>query len=168
MCHLGRDQQPDDGPFPERLARFQPMQPLDQNEAVFVRPNENWSLLSDVQNARRDFLNHFGFESFSPFHGNVDLVDWEAFRFEHSFSSVVVRPIQSTRRHWQWLRKAEPALAGGMEAPGTKLYSNDIQLRTASVAIRCLIGNKEAGLTPLIRSSPGGARASAWTVIPMC
>jgi hypothetical protein len=44
-----------------------------------------------------------------------------------------------------------------METPGTKLYSKNIQLRTASVTIRSLIWNQEARLAPLIRSSPGGA-----------
>ena len=156
MCHLGRDQQSDDGAFPKRLARFQPMQPLDQNEAVFVRPNENWSLLSDFQNARRDFLNHFRFESLSPLHGNVDLVDWEAFRFEHSFSSVVTEFRPKHQAALAMAPKSGVSPRGGMEAPGTKLHSNDIQLRTASVAIRSLIGNKDAGLAPLIRSSPGG------------
>ena len=92
MRHLSRDQQSDDCSFPKCLARFQPMKPLDQNEAVLVRPNKNWSLLSDFQNTLRDFLNHFRFESFPPLHGNVDLVDWEAFRFEHSFYSVVTEP----------------------------------------------------------------------------
>ena len=67
---------------------------LDKEDAqvIFVGPNQNWSLLSDFQNARRDFLNQFGSEGFPPLHGNVDLVDWEAFRFEHSFSSVVTEP----------------------------------------------------------------------------
>src|SRR6267154_5456254 len=92
MCHLSRNQQSDDCSFPERFARFQPMKPLDQDEAVFVRSNKNWSLLSDCQNTLRDFLNHFRFESFPPLYGNVDLVDWEAFRFGHSFYSVVTKP----------------------------------------------------------------------------
>jgi hypothetical protein len=89
MCVLSRDQDSDDGFFAKRLARFQPMMPLDQNEAVFVGPNENWSLLSDFQNALSDFSNHLGFESFPSLHRNVNLVDWEAFRFEHSLYSAV-------------------------------------------------------------------------------
>jgi hypothetical protein len=68
------------------------MQSLDQNEAVFVGPNENGSLLSDFQNTFRDFLNQLRLESFLPLHGNVDLVDGEAFRFGHSFYSVVTKP----------------------------------------------------------------------------
>ncbi len=138
MRHLSRDQQSDDCSFPKRFARFQPMKPLDQNEAVLVRPNKNWSLLPDFQNTRRDFLNHFRFESFPPLHGNVDLVDWEAFRFVHSFYSVVT----------------EPALAGRMETPGTRRYSNNIQLRTASVTILSLIWNEEARLAPNSKSAP--------------
>ena len=68
------------------------MKSLDQNEAVFVGPNENRSLLSDFQNTLRDFLNQLRFESFPPLHRNVNLVDWEAFRFEHSVYSVVTQP----------------------------------------------------------------------------
>jgi hypothetical protein len=138
MRHLSRDQQSDDCSFPKRFARFQPMKPLDQNEAVFVRPHKNWSLLPDFQNTRRDFLNHFRFESFPPLHGNVDLVDREAFRFVHSFYSVVT----------------EPALAGRMETPATRRYSNNIQLRTASVTILSLIWNEEAHVAPNGKSAP--------------
>jgi hypothetical protein len=67
-------------------------------------------------------------------------------------------------KHQAALAMAPKSPRGGMEAPGTKLYSNDIQLRTASVAIRALTGNKEAAWRP----SSVLARASAWTVIPMC
>ena len=68
------------------------MKSLDQNEAVFVGPNENGSLLSDFQNTLRDFLNQLRFKSFPPLHRNVNLVDWEAFRFEHSVYSLVTQP----------------------------------------------------------------------------
>ena len=71
------------------------MQSLDQNEAAFVGPNDNGILLSDFQNALRDFLNPLRAESFLPFHGNVNLVDREAFRFGHSFYSVVTNPPQA-------------------------------------------------------------------------
>src|SRR5947209_1245140 len=80
------------------------MQPLDQNEAVLVRPNENGSLLSDLQNTFGDFLNEIRLESFLPLHGNVDLVDWKAFRLGHSFDSVVTEPIRSTWQRWQDFR----------------------------------------------------------------
>src|SRR5579864_784656 len=92
MCLLGRDQQSDDCRFSKRFARFQPMKPLDQDEAPFVTPNQNWSLLSDLQDTFRDFPNHFRLESFPPLHRDVDLVDWEAFRLGHSFSSEVTGP----------------------------------------------------------------------------
>ena len=89
MRNISRDQASDDCFLAKCFARFQPMKPLDQNEAIIVKSNENWSLLSDFQNALRDFLNHIRFESFPPLHGNVNLVDWKAFRFEHSFYSAV-------------------------------------------------------------------------------
>ena len=72
------------------------MKPLDQNEAILVGPNQDGCLLSDFQNALRDFLDHLKFERFPPLHRNVNLVDWEAFRFEHSFYSVA---IQFNRKH---------------------------------------------------------------------
>jgi len=147
MRYLGRDQQSDDGSFPKRFARFQPMKPLDQNEAVFVGPNKNWSLLSDFQNTLGDLLNQFRLESFPPLHGNVDLVDWEAFRFGHSFYSVSrPSPIQSATRHLQWLREAEPALGG--RNGGTKPYSNNVQLRTASVTIQSSYGTRKRTWRP--------------------
>src|SRR6266700_3898086 len=157
MCHLGRDQQSDDSSLPERPARFQPMKPLDQNEAVFVRPNKNRSLLSDFQNTLRDFLNQFRLESFPPLHGNVDLVDREAFRFEHSFSSVVTKPRPKHQAALTMAPNSGASPRGGMETPGTKPYSNDIQLRTASAAILSLIRNKDARPARLVRSSHNGA-----------
>ena len=90
--NLSRDHESEDCFFAESLARLQPMKPLDQNEAVFVGSNQNGSLLSDLQNTLGDFLNHLGFESFPLLHRNVNLVDWEFFRFEHSFYSIVAQP----------------------------------------------------------------------------
>jgi hypothetical protein len=37
-------------------------------------------------------LNQLRFKSFPPLHRNVNLVDWEAFRFEHSVYSLVTQP----------------------------------------------------------------------------
>src|SRR5258708_35816649 len=88
MSNLGRDQEPDDCFFAKSLAGFEPVQSLDENEAVFVGPNDNGSLLSDFQNTFRDFLNELRLESFLPLHGNVNLVDEETFGFGQSFSSV--------------------------------------------------------------------------------
>jgi hypothetical protein len=92
MSNLGRDQEPDDCFFAKSLAGFEPVQSLDENEAVFVGPNDNGSLLSDFQNTFRDFLNELRLESFLSLHGNVNLGDWEAFRFGHSLYSVATEP----------------------------------------------------------------------------
>src|SRR5450756_1089016 len=163
MGRLGRDQQTEDGAFPERLARLQPMQPLDQNEAVLVGSNENWRLLSDFQNTRRDFLNHFGFEIFPPLHGNVDLVDWEAFRFEHGFSSAVTAPHPKHQAPLATALTSGTAFAGPMETPGAKLYSNNIQLRTASVAMLSLIWEgSELGVPYPFFAWRAVYRSSAW------
>src|SRR3981189_3307448 len=88
MYDLGRDQESDDRFFAKSLARFQPMNSLNQNEAVFVAPNENGSLLSNVQNALRDLPNHLWLKSFSPLHRHINLVDGDGFRFKHSFYSL--------------------------------------------------------------------------------
>jgi len=92
VCNLSRDQESHDCFFAKSLARFQSMKSLDQYEAVFVGPNENGILLSNFQNTLRDFLNHLRFKSLPPLHRNVNLVNREAFRFDHSFYSVVTRP----------------------------------------------------------------------------
>ena len=136
MCNLSRDQESDDCFFTKSFARLQPMKPLDQNEAVFVRPNENWSLLSDFQDTLRDFLNHFRIESFPPLHGNVDLVDWVAFRFEHSFYSVVTEPHPKHQAPDMALRRNQPSRSErrhrerGHVEPGNYTV-NSVQLRTA-------------------------------------
>ena len=44
---LSGNQQSPNRCFAKRFARFEPMKPFDQNEAIFVRANENGSLLSD-------------------------------------------------------------------------------------------------------------------------
>jgi hypothetical protein len=72
------------------------MKSLDQNKATFVGSNVNGSLLSDFQNTFRDLLDYLGFERLPPLHRNVNLVDWEAFRLEHSFYSGAIQPNAST------------------------------------------------------------------------
>lgn len=44
------------------------MESLDQNEAAFIRPNENGSLLSDFQHTFRNLLNKLRPEGFLPLH----------------------------------------------------------------------------------------------------
>src|SRR5947199_9841397 len=95
------------------------MKSLDQNEAVFVGPNENGSLLSDFQSTLRDFLNHLGSNSFPPLHRHVNLVDGEAFRFEHSFYSVVTQPDPRHQAPTTMALRTGPALAERMETSGT-------------------------------------------------
>jgi len=65
------------------------MQSFDKNEPAFVGPNDNGGLLSDFQNTFRDLLDELRLETLLPLHGNMNLVDREAFRFGHSFYSVV-------------------------------------------------------------------------------
>ena len=70
------------------------MQSLDQNETAFVGPNENGSLLSDFQNASRDLFNDLRLDFLLPFHGNVNLGDWEA-----GLGIVFTRLSQARRKH---------------------------------------------------------------------
>src|SRR5438132_14299434 len=107
------------------------MKPLDQNEAVFVRPNKDWSLLTDFQNTLSDFFNHFRLESFSPLHGNVDLVDWKAFRFGHSFYSL-----KHVSAKWDAVRRQRaPSKAPGV----TYIGSDTMAMRSGT----CLAGRME-------------------------
>jgi hypothetical protein len=41
-------------------------------------------------------LDYLGLERLPPLHRNVNHFDWEAFRLEHSFNSVAVRPKATT------------------------------------------------------------------------
>src|SRR5258705_4570068 len=91
MRNLGRDQQSHDCCFAKGFTRFQPMKSLDQNKAALVGSNVNGSLLSNFQNTFRDLPDDLGFERLSPLHRDVNLVDWEAFRLEHSFYSELCK-----------------------------------------------------------------------------
>lgn len=62
------------------------MQPLEQNQAALIRPNENGDLLPNFQNTRRDFLNELRPEGFPFLNGHVNLIDWKTFRVGHSVS----------------------------------------------------------------------------------
>jgi hypothetical protein len=98
------------------------MKSLDQNEAVFVGANENGSLLSDFQNTLRDFLNQLRLESFPPLHRNVNLVDREAFRFEHSVYSLVTQP---NPKH------LAPTTMGVRNGTSTRKANGDAGIRTS-------------------------------------
>src|SRR5207253_2304718 len=79
LSKLGCDQDTEYRRLAERLAGFEPMQSLDQNEAVSVAPNGNGGLLSDLQHAFRDLPDDFGLDGFLLLRGNEDLLDREAF-----------------------------------------------------------------------------------------
>ena len=94
------------------------MQSLDQNETAFVGPNENGGLLSDFQDASRDLFNDLRLDCLLPFHGNVNLGDWEAFRFGHSLYSVVTGPSEAHAGGNEILRTTRSAAKG---IPGARV-----------------------------------------------
>src|SRR3954468_1763502 len=92
LSKLGRDQDAENGRLAERLAGFEPMQSIDQNEAVSVAPNGNGGLLSNVQHAFRDLPDDFGVDGFLLLRGNENLLDLEAFRFGHNLTPLLPGP----------------------------------------------------------------------------
>ncbi len=78
---------------PSALQAFEPMQSLDQNEAVSVEPEGNGGLLSDVQHTFRDLRDGLGLDGFLLLCGNEDLLDREAFRFGHNSTSASTGPV---------------------------------------------------------------------------
>ena len=92
LSKLGWDQDTENGRLAERLAGFEPMQSLDQKEAVSVEPNGNGSLLSDVQHTFRDLRDGLGLDGLLLLRGNEDLLDREAFRFGHNLTLVLAGP----------------------------------------------------------------------------
>jgi hypothetical protein len=84
---LGLDEVSVDRLFAQRLARFEPVQTVYQDEAITIAPNQDWGLLPDIQHTLRDLLDDFWFERCSAFYRHVDVRDRKFF----SLIMVLVR-----------------------------------------------------------------------------
>jgi hypothetical protein len=93
LSKLGRDQDAENGRLAERLAGFEPMQSLDQNEAVSVGPNGNGGLLPDVQDAFRDLRDGLGLMVFFCFVETKIFSIGKRFRFGHNLTPASTGPV---------------------------------------------------------------------------
>ena len=142
MRNLGRDQQSHDCCFTKGFTRFQPMESVDQNKAAFVGPNLNGSLLSNFQNAFRDLLDDLGFKRLPPLHGNVNPVDWESFRLEHSLHSVAMQPNAPTAT----ALRIGTCTRGTKGSVGALNFAKEATTRTKQHSIACCKISKPEGM----------------------
>jgi hypothetical protein len=68
----GVDQVASDSLFSQSLARFQPMQALDQDEPIAVCANLDWRLLPNFENALGNFMDNVGINPASMLGGNIN------------------------------------------------------------------------------------------------
>jgi hypothetical protein len=69
----GLDQVSEDRLFAQRLARFQPMQAVHENEPLAIASDHDWSFLPDLQYALGDFLHSLWFERRPKSYRYIDL-----------------------------------------------------------------------------------------------
>jgi hypothetical protein len=80
---LSLDEVSDDRRFAQRFACFEPMQPVYQDKAVAIAPNQNWGLLPNFQHTLSDLLHDLRFEQCSALHRHIDVRDLEFFSLHH-------------------------------------------------------------------------------------
>jgi hypothetical protein len=61
------------------------VQPVEKNVPVLIliRADQYWSLLVHFQNALSDAFHHLCINGLSPFHRDVNSVDWDVFWLAH-------------------------------------------------------------------------------------
>src|ERR1700693_3999344 len=82
----GLHQVSDDRFLAERLAGFQPMQALDQDEAIAVTTHQDRRLLPDLEHALRKLLHGRGLERRAALHRHIDVRDWEFLALHHGWA----------------------------------------------------------------------------------
>src|SRR5262245_56996431 len=123
----GVDQIAEDRLLTNSPAGFQPMQSLDQDEALPIAADQDRILLADLEDARGDLRDGRGLERRAAFHGHIDVGNREGLTLQHAPLAPRVNP-------WRFI----PTQACGRERPH----------RFARAQVRAL-------LPRLFRSSPG-------------
>ena len=80
---LGLDEISDDRRFAQGPACLEPVQPVDQDKAIAIAPNQNWGLLPDFQHTLRDLLHGLRFEQCPALHRHIDVRNLEFFPLHH-------------------------------------------------------------------------------------
>ena len=66
------------------FAGLKTVQPVEKNELpILIAADQDWSLLTHLEDALSDAFHHYGIKTPSPFNRNVNLVDWDVFWLAH-------------------------------------------------------------------------------------
>ncbi len=108
----GLDDQADDGFFAERLAGFQPVQALDQDQAIAVVANQDRRLLAAVQHALGYVIDGRRHKRPAPCQGHIDVGDPEYLVFHRP--KLIRRPALPVMvPSWRPNESAHPVRAVG-------------------------------------------------------
>src|SRR5450631_3659801 len=80
---LGLDEVSEDGFLAQRLAGFQPVQTVHEDEAVAVAAHQDGGFLPALQHAAGDFLDDVELERGTAFDRHIDVRDFELFALHH-------------------------------------------------------------------------------------
>ena len=66
------------------FAGLKTVQPVEKNELpILIAADQDWSLLTHLEDALSDAFHHYGIKALSPFNRNVNLVDWDVLGLAH-------------------------------------------------------------------------------------
>src|SRR5262249_34956007 len=66
------------------FAGLKTVEPIEKHEVPILIPSDqDWRLLTHLEDALRNASDQFGLKGLSPFNGNVNLVDWDVFWLAH-------------------------------------------------------------------------------------
>jgi hypothetical protein len=80
---LGLNEISDDRFFAQRLAGFQAVQPMHEDETIAVAPHQNGGFLPALQHALGNLLDYLGLEGRTTFDRNIDICDFEFLPLHH-------------------------------------------------------------------------------------
>jgi hypothetical protein len=68
------------------FAGLKTMVPVEKNELpTLIAADQDWRLLTYLEDALSDASDHFGIKGISPFNGNVYSVNWDVFWLAHDY-----------------------------------------------------------------------------------
>jgi hypothetical protein len=66
------------------FAGLKTVQPVEKNvRPILIATDQDWSLLTHLEDALSDAIHHYGIKAPSPFNRNINLVDWDVFWLAH-------------------------------------------------------------------------------------
>src|SRR5260370_1485771 len=93
----------------ELLAGFEAMQPLDQDEALAVRPHQDRGLLAGFEHALGDLAHAFRIERGAALHRHVDVRDRKNLGLQHVRSTLLkINITQAAGSPLRWVKGLRP------------------------------------------------------------